>query len=1001
MGIRRRDSVLRRSLFRARLETLEDRRLLSAPRLTEDLATAPLGGAANVSQFYAADTFAMFENFSFVDGRRLWRTDGTPSGTYSLAVRDLWVDHDTVTKVDDLLYFVATDREHGRAIWKTDGTDAGTSIVISYDNGPRFGAMTNLQGTLYFAVQTDTHFELWRSGGAAAETERVAEFPTNQNERITEMAAVNSNVFIRVLSSNGEVSLWTSDGSTEGTRPVRGVGQANFGFDTSMIEIDGIAYFTAADADSGSELWRSDGTADGTYRALDIFPGPASSYPSGLTRFRSDLYFTADSGNGRDLCRINVAANRLEIVKDYGPNSVLGFELKVLGENIYFTAADGGHDTWLWRSDGTTEGTIPIKDPSSKTGLVIQPQLAIAGDYLYFIAADDDGVEGVWSSDGTPAGTAQLVDSEEPGQEGHPGGFVALGDHMLFVANDDIAGQEIWSSAGAPETTRMIIELGSGTIGTYPATLADVDGDLFFAARNQVWKRENSAGESELVAALGSRSTWIEAATSSGGRYYFTDGVAGGSKLWVADSSHVGARIVHGSGGDNLHQNVRILADVNGTLFYTAWNADFVDALWKSDGTEAGTVKVLDIKIDWRNGFAPDVVMVRGELYFSANDGVHGWELWKSDGTPDGTKMVKDIEVGEWHSSPNQLTAFHDKLYFTKGESGLARELWNSDGTEAETKRIDILTTNDDWPYIVELIPARDRLFVFGRGEFGTEYLWSSDRTPDSARLLRTVGDLRARKVNPYQQEFAVVDDLLYFTAGDETTGVELWSSDGTSEGTAMVADLFPGAGASNPHSLRAFDGRLYFVADDGVHGDELWTTDGSAAGTRMIADIAPGGLNSRVAQLTVVGEQLYFVANDRLFGDELWVLDADPVLPGDTDQDGDVDLVDLQNVRNHFGETGDVLGDVDRNGVVDLADLNWVRNQLATGAARNLIPANGSPKSAPDAESSRLAGDLPRLSRSTLKTDVLVGGVQATVTAVSEHFLGSKKGKRERSLIL
>lgn len=59
----------------------------------------------------------------------------------------------------------------------------------------------------------------------------------------------------------------------------------------------------------------------------------------------------------------------------------------------------------------------------------------------------------------------------------------------------------------------------------------------------------------------------------------------------------------------------------------------------------------------------------------------------------------------------------------------------------------------------------------------------------------------------------------------------------------------------------------------------------------------------------------------------------------GDTDFDEDVDLEDLNAVRNHFGETGRfVVGDTSPyDGVVDLADLNAVRNHF--GTAPNPVP--------------------------------------------------------------
>ncbi len=56
----------------------------------------------------------------------------------------------------------------------------------------------------------------------------------------------------------------------------------------------------------------------------------------------------------------------------------------------------------------------------------------------------------------------------------------------------------------------------------------------------------------------------------------------------------------------------------------------------------------------------------------------------------------------------------------------------------------------------------------------------------------------------------------------------------------------------------------------------------------------------------------------------------------GDTDGDGDVDLTDLNNVRNNFGSVG--LGDTDDDNDVDLTDLNNVRNNFGAAGA-NSVP--------------------------------------------------------------
>ena len=55
--------------------------------------------------------------------------------------------------------------------------------------------------------------------------------------------------------------------------------------------------------------------------------------------------------------------------------------------------------------------------------------------------------------------------------------------------------------------------------------------------------------------------------------------------------------------------------------------------------------------------------------------------------------------------------------------------------------------------------------------------------------------------------------------------------------------------------------------------------------------------------------------------------LGANLSLPGDTNGDGRVDLVDLNNVRNNFGAVG--VCDTNGDGIVDLDDLNNVRNHF------------------------------------------------------------------------
>src|SRR6185295_8167740 len=81
-------------------------------------------------------------------------------------------------------------------------------------------------------------------------------------------------------------------------------------------------------------------------------------------------------------------------------------------------------------------------------------------------------------------------------------------------------------------------------------------------------------------------------------------------------------------------------------------------------------------------------------------------------------------------------------------------------------------------------------------------------------------------------------------------TGVELWASDGTAEGTRLVKDIWTGmvntswfepeVASSYPAHFAPFGNSVLFVAGDGPTGREPWITDGTAAGTRLLLDINP-----------------------------------------------------------------------------------------------------------------------------------------------------------------
>jgi ELWxxDGT repeat protein len=146
--------------------------------------------------------------------------------------------------------------------------------------------------------------------------------------------------------------------------------------------------------------------------------------------------------------------------------------------------------------------------------------------------------------------------------------------------------------------------------------------------------------------------------------------------------------------------------------------------------------------------------------------------------------------------------------------------------------------------------------------------LWRTDGTSGTAVRIASV---------PFsvRRAAAVGNGRLVFDLDDGRVGSELWVSDGTAQGTHILADIRPGPESSNPQWFNVVDDILVFVADDGIHGNELWRTDGTEAGTGLVEDIQLGPRGSIFNRIGRVDRRLFFAADDGVLGSELWVFDT------------------------------------------------------------------------------------------------------------------------------
>jgi ELWxxDGT repeat protein len=281
-------------------------------------------------------------------------TDGTQEGTFQLPL-DAKVDGSMLTRVNNHLYFTASDDVNGYELWKSDGSAVGASMVkdiytgtdsSGQDTRPNHSfpdEMVAFQDRLYFSASTgDSGRELWLSDGTDDGTVQVKDiWPGSTSSDPSHLTVAGGIIFFYARDDTHGYELWKSDGSADGTTMIVDI---NPGIESSnpewlrppLANVAGRVLFRADDGVHGTELWASDGTQEGTLMVKDIMSGTESSLsdkdtgyftvvgdsaqPKQITQVCDRLIFSAESYNpqqenwlGRELWALQV--------DDYSSNS--------------------------------------------------------------------------------------------------------------------------------------------------------------------------------------------------------------------------------------------------------------------------------------------------------------------------------------------------------------------------------------------------------------------------------------------------------------------------------------------------------------------------------------------------------------------------------------------------------------------------------------------------------------------------------------------------------
>jgi len=804
----------------------------------------------------------------FAAPARLWRSDGTRTGTFPLS---LTASLDRPVLFNGAVYLTGCAEDgSGCDLWKTDGSQAGTVRLSLAPQEPRLSIdqVIAIGPRLYFtAYDANSDAALWTTDGTPAGTHRLRIFSQGGHGTPRLLTAAGNRLFFG-FSTEQDMALWTSDGTPAGTLSLHAFSPIVPAFwGEGLHVLGGKVYFVAHDEVYGKEIWTSDGTPAGTRRATgfsfdDIPLRQLHIAGNRIVFLASDgvhgvqIWSTAGTPESVTSVPGQPCTDECSFLTDSTP-------LTEIGGRILFYGSDDAHGAEPWVTDGTAAGTRLVADLCPGTCGAVDPfgaAPAVTPQGLFFTATDPVHGEELWRTDGTAAGTVRRTDVAAP-EISFFGGTAALGAKVYFGLGDTGSGAALWESVPPAGARRVAVVAPRGP-SSDPFALTSFGGNLLFAAWEGV-ENENprlwrSGGSAESTALLGVdiRPFTDLRPTAAGGFLFFVrQNQFQQQALWRTDGTAAGTLSLESflQGG---------MAAYQGKLYFSDWS--FADPpfhpMMVSDGTLAGTALAFVLPLE-----VPQIVRMAGlgsDLFFSTGDLFDEGAIWHSDGTREGTKKIATFFVPSEGYDPH-FTRLGARVVFRAGT------VWATDGTAAGTTPLFPV----DGPLgqgASDLVVFQGAAYFLASGPTRTT-LWRTDGTPG--------GTVPVQEIQVYLGTFPPRDYLmagagrLWLIADDGVHGEELWTSDGTPAGTALLRDINPGAGGANLSGLTAAGDRMFFAATDGVHGIELWQSDGTAAGTRMAQDIAPFAASSAPAGLTVAGDRLYFSADDGPAGRELWSL--------------------------------------------------------------------------------------------------------------------------------
>ena len=330
-------------------------------------------------------------------GNQLWVSDGTGPGTAPLSVSVGAVN--SLTLAGNVAVFTAAAAGGQKRLWRTDGTVSGTYVL---DNAPAaYRDFVSAGANVFGLVGQFSPLQIVRTDGTAGGTVRM---PTVAHGIYPTLVPLGNDVITTLTPGNqGAVTtahVYRTNGTQTGTvRLTPSTEPVGIRWSSRGAAVDSTLFFPANTLASGTAewLWRTDGTAAGT----QLVPGTTANV-SNVKAFQGAVWFASGSAIWRHDGGPGASVLTLQ------PDST-AFRAQLLEAKdgyLVFSTTSTSAGMRAWRSDGTVAGTRLLYVGASDEAVLSVVQM---GDTTFTLQGTSNSAFGtIVRSDGTAAGTTNF-----------------------------------------------------------------------------------------------------------------------------------------------------------------------------------------------------------------------------------------------------------------------------------------------------------------------------------------------------------------------------------------------------------------------------------------------------------------------------------------------------------------------------------------------------------------------------------------------------------------